>query len=229
MVEDLVSFINESYPYSLNKEIVFGSETVSYRHLIKKGVPLCRLVLLGAILIYLKWKNLSNEERNKYISKHFLNVNRLFNRLYKDEPFNIYSAVYVLYEGSKDVLENKDNSFFNGLISVNEPCEFGKMNGVLDELMLSDSHTNIRYSAEYIAELLEQAVKSLTVVKEYEAFNDNGLYFKKDNEILKDDNILIISDYYYYLLSEIREYRDRKETEYIGFSALEIMVNEEKR
>ena len=165
-VIDLITFLNNAYSSSKTRELLFGSENIAYRH-IKGAAPILRIVYIGALLIFLKWKKLPRRERIKYNSKNYLRVEELFLNLYGNEQFNIDSAIYILFEGQKDVIRQKEKSFFYGLIDENIYCEYGKIYGVLDEWIKTTNHVIKSYSEEYVQKLFIDLVNNLRVLRDY--------------------------------------------------------------
>lgn len=225
---DILTFLNEAYSYPNNKMILFGNERVAYRH-IRGGTPLLRLVCLGAILIYLKWQKLSRKERLAFGSKHYLRVESLFTILYGSECFDYHAAIYILFEGRKDVVDCKEKSFFYGLIDEKAPCEYGKVYRVIDEWNSTTDHIIKSYSEGYVNGLLHDLVASLLVLKEYEAIIDDGLYFKKENEILRNDVVLKYSNYDYLILNKVYEGATKAVYDYLSLQDYRKEVVEEKR
>ena len=225
---DLIEFLNKSYAYPINRTLLFGNPEIAYRH-IWDGSPLYRITLLGALLIYLKWRNTSRQDRLNFDAKNYTRVESLFNELYGHEPFDLNSAIYILLEGRKDVIARREKSFFYGLINPDTPCEYGKIYSVVDEWKTASDHIIKSYSEEYVNALLVDIVNSLTVLKEYEAFDDNGIYFKKNDEIIKEPLFLKYQDYNYYLLSKIEEGASKVIYEYISLVDFSRVIIEEKR
>ena len=222
---EIIDFINASFPYPLNREILFGSDRVAFRH-VRGATPLIRIALLGAALLYIKWKRLSRKERLFYSSEHYDRVETLFINLYGAEVFDINSAIYILFEGRKDVVERKEKSFFNGLINIDESCEFGKIYRVVDEWFSTTDHINKSYTEEYIFDLLLASVKCLAILREYEASNQDEFSFKKENNLLKDQFVLVYKDYECLLLNKVHEGVNRMVYDYISLSDFRKVIIE---
>lgn len=225
---EIIAFVNEYYLCPLNREILFGSDRVAFRH-VRGSAPLIRIALLGAILLYIKWKRLSRKERLSYSSRHYDRVESLFTDLYGAEAFDINSAIYILLEGRKDVVERKEKSFFYGLISIDEPCEFGKVYRVVDEWLSTTDHINKSYTEEYIFDLLLASIKSLVILKEYKAISQDEFSFVKENDLLKDQFVLLYKDYECLLLNKVHEGATKMVYEYISLNDFRRVIIEEKR
>jgi len=225
---DIISYINESYSCPETKELIFGNSKVASRH-VRGPSPLFRIVLSGALLIYLKWRSLERKERIKYSSKHFSNVEELFLDLYKGTDFNTDSAIYILFEAQKDVEEQKEKSFFYDLLDVSEHCQFGKIYGVIDEWENNTDHVIKSYSEEYVSDLLVSAIKSVKILKDYKIDYQNGLSFLKEKDEIKDERAFIYKDYEFMILKKMESYTNMMNFVYICLSDFRIVLVEEKR
>lgn len=193
------AYVNERITDPSMREAIFGIKEVSFRDI--KGVgSLYKILKVQFAIVYLKWLNASRGTLNSYTSNHFKKINTVLFSLYKTQNVDLDVIVYIMSEVQRDIIEQKDKSFFYGLLNENVFCEFSKLYGIINEWIRSvqtaedDKETLLIYlvtllqSVDGVAgSILNRDDKTLTFIdsvynlRDVISFDENGDTFLLTN------------------------------------------------
>jgi len=196
-------YANERIKDSSMREIIFGIKEVSFRDI--KGVgSLYKILRTQFAVVYIKWLNVSRSVLNSYQSTHFKKINPVLFSLYKTQKLDLDVIVYVMSEVQRDIIEQKEKSFFYGLLNNGVFCEFSKLYGVINEWVRSvqtsedDKETILKYlvillqSVDGVANsILNREEKTLVVLNNSYKLNDILIFDESGDTFLLTNRLYV--------------------------------------
>ena len=182
---------NERIKDPCMRETIFGIKEISFRDI--KGVgALYKLARVQFVIVYLKWLNTSRGVLNSYRSAHFKKINSVLFSLYKTQKLDLDVVIFVLSEVQRDIMEQKENSFFYGLLCSDVFCEFSKLYGIIHEWLRSvqTSEDNKETLLHYLTVLLQSAdgIANASIDKNNKTLSLYDKVYSLNDVIVFDEN-----------------------------------------
>ena len=211
------AYANERIKDPNVREFVFGIKELSYRDI--KGVGALHKILRGQFaIVYLKWLNTSRSELNKYQSNHFKKINTVLFSLYKTQNLDLDVIIYIMSEAQRDIIDQKDQSFFYGLLNTNVFCEFSKLYGIITEWMrsLQTSEDDKETILKHLVVLLQssEALACAVINRDDKTLEVLDNLYKLHDVIIFDENEEAL------LLTNRSYYRNKIQYEYVSMDGL---------
>lgn len=197
------AYVNERIKDFGMRETIFGIKEISFRDI--KGVgTLYKILRAQFAVVYLKWLNTSRSVLNLYQSTHFKKINPVLFSLYKTQKLDLDVIVYVMSEVQRDIIDQKEKSFFYGLLNDSVFCEFSKLYGVINEWVRSvqtsedDKETILKYlvillqSVDGVANsVLNREDKTLVILNNLYKLNDILIFDENGDAFLLTNRLYV--------------------------------------
>ena len=185
------------------REVIFGAEEISFRDI--KGVgSLYKVLKTQFAVVYIKWLNTSRSVLNTYHSNHFKKITTVLFSLYKTQKLDLDVIVYIMSEVQRDIIEEKEKSFFYGLLNENVFCEFSKLYGIIYEWTRSvqtsedDKETILRYLVSLLQcvdgvanSIINRADKTISIFNNTYQLNDVIIFDENGDALLLTDRLYV--------------------------------------
>lgn len=210
-LDDLVNYINTEIKDDALKNLIFETEFVSARRVESSIIQIIHnLLQVQFLLLYVKWRSLSAQEKNAASFTHSTKVFKVLSEVYKQQEMNFDVLIYVLSEAQRDVVDVGDKSMFREFFSSDAPCIFSRYYDVLDYWVNGDTNSDDEKSLldfdlfELLCDLIKNAQILSKVYLERESTNailcvENRRYALKGLIYYDEDGLT-------YLLNRTHEY-----------------------
>lgn len=221
--KDIARYINETIPNETTISLLFGVTSLSARDV--RGISsINKLLQTTFLLAYIKWLNKGRSIDSKQISAHSENVFRIFEYLYKIEPYSLDVLIYCLTEMKRDVMQLDKNSFFADILK-REPVQYSKYYGLIYDWQHSLNHSES--NQDVLFGYLSNLLKDINYLQDFElstdASNNINLTFKQEK--LNVYNVLTLDSMgYLYILRDRVAMCDEHRLTYVGMDDFKLMT-----